>query len=192
MAEIKSALELALEKAERYGKATAEEMQEVKWQEQARHLAAEFLREKIDLEPELRNFPSDVQTALVKYVKEILLRNINLPREGVIDPANKRAQHGILQISRDKKAAQRLLQEINQIFSSYEQVRQNALQQYKAQFSAQVENVRKSLEAQMHRPLKVDVENMPQFQEQWRAFEAQLNQQFEPLLEKHKAMLATL
>ena len=158
MAEIKSALELALEKAERYGKATAEEMQEVKWQEQARHLAAEFLREKIDLEPELRNFPSDVQTALVKYVKEILLRNINLPREGVIDPANKRAQHGILQISRDKKAAQRLLQEINQIFSSYEQVRQNALQQYKAQFSAQVENVRKSLEAQMHRSLNVDVE----------------------------------
>ena len=44
----------------------------------------------------------------------------------------------------------------------------------------------------MHRPLNVDVENTPQFQEQWRAFEAQLNQQFEPLLDKHKAMLATL
>ena len=36
MAEIKSALELALEKAERYGKASPQEMQEVKWQEQAR------------------------------------------------------------------------------------------------------------------------------------------------------------
>ncbi len=54
MAEIKSALELALEKAERYGKASPQEMQEVKWQEQARHLAAEFLREKIELEPELK------------------------------------------------------------------------------------------------------------------------------------------
>jgi hypothetical protein len=36
------------------------------------------------------------------------------------------------------------------------------------------------------------VENTPQFQEQWRTFETQLNQQFEPLLDKHKAMLATL
>jgi F0F1-type ATP synthase membrane subunit b/b' len=192
MAEIKSALELALEKAERYGKATPQEMQEVKWQEQARHLAAEFFREKIDLEPELKKFPTEAQTALGKYVKEILLRNINLPREGVADTANKRAQNGILQVSRDKKAAQRVLQEINQLFIGYEQVRQNALQQFKAQFNAQLENVRKSMEAKMQRPLNVDVENTPQFQEQWRNFEAQLNQQFEPLLDKHKAMLTTL
>ncbi len=46
MAEIKSALELALEKAERFGKASPEEMQEVKWQEQARQLAAEFFAGK--------------------------------------------------------------------------------------------------------------------------------------------------
>ncbi len=106
--------------------------------------------------------------------------------------ANKRAQIGILQVTRDKKAAQRVLQEINQVFASYEQVRQNALQQLKAQFNAQLDSYRKSMEAQMQRPLNVDVENTPQFQEQWRAFETQLNQQFEPLLDKHKAMLATL
>jgi len=192
MAEIKSALELALEKAERYGKASPEEMQEVKWQEQARSLAAEFFREKIDLEPELKKLPAEAQPALAKYIKEILLRNINLPREGVADAAGKRAQVGILQVSRDKKAAQRVLQEINQVFASYEQVRQNALQQLKAQFNAQLDSYRKSMEAQMQRPLKVDVEHTPQFQEQWRAFESQLNQQFEPLLDKHKAMLATL
>lgn len=192
MAEIKSALELALEKAERYGKATPQEMQEIKWQEQARYVAADFLREKVELEPELKKLDADVQAALKKYIKEILLRNINLPREGVGDAANRRAQIGILQMARDKKAAQRVLQEINNIFVSYEQVRQNALQQLKAQFNAQLDSMRKNLEAQMHRPLNVDVEQTPQFQEQWRTFEAQLNQQFEPLLDKHKNMLATL
>ena len=192
MAEIKSALELALEKAERYGKATPQEMQEVKWQEQARQLAAEFLREKIELESELKKLPPDSQSALAKYVKEILLRNITLPREGIVDDANKRAQIGMLQVARDKKTMQRVLQEIDQLYKSYAQVRQNALQQVKAQFNAQLDNVRKSLEAQMQRPLNVDVEQTPQFQEQWRNFEAQLNQQFEPLLDKHKAMLATL
>ena len=192
MAEIKSALELALEKAERFGKASPQEMQEVKWQDQARHLAAEFLREKIELEPELQKLPPEAQPALAKYIKEVLLRNITLPREGLVDDANKRAQAGMLQVARDKKTTQRVLQEIAQIYASYEQVRQNALQQYKAQFNAQLDNARKSLEAKMQRPLNIDVEHTPQFQEQLRAFEAQLNQQFEPLLEKHKAMLLTL
>jgi hypothetical protein len=192
MAEIKSALELALEKAERYGKASPQEMQEVKWQEQARHLAAEFLRGKIELEPELKNVPPEARAALDRQVKEILLRNINLPREGVVDDANTRAQAGLLQVARDKKATQRVLQEIKQVFVSYEQVRQNAMQQLKAQFNAQLDSVRKNLEAQMQRPLKVDVEQTPQFQEQWRTFEAQLNQQFEPLLDKHKTILVTL
>jgi hypothetical protein len=192
MAEIKSALELALEKAERFGKASPQEMQEVKWQEQARHLAAEFLRGKIELEPELKNSPPEARAALDRHVKGILLRNITLPREGVIDDANKRAQAGLLQVARDRKATQRVLQEINQLFASYAQVRQNAMHQLKAQFNAQLDSVRKNLEAQMQRPLKVDVEQTPQFQEQWRTFEAQLNQQFEPLLDKHKIMLATL
>jgi hypothetical protein len=192
MAEIKSALEIALEKAERLGKASPQEMQQVKWQEQARHLAAEFLRAKLELDTELKNAPPEARAALDRQIKEILLRNITLPREGSIDDANKRAQTGLLQIARDQKATQRVLQEINQVFASYEQVRQNALQQLKAQFNAQLDSVRKSLEAQMQRPLKVDVEHTPQFQEQWRAFEAQLNQQFEPLLERHKTTLATL
>ncbi len=150
------------------------------------------MREKIDLEPELKKFPPEAQSALAKHVKEILLRNINLPREGVVDDANKRAQIGMLQVARDKKAMQRVLQEIDQLYKSYAQVRQNALQQVKAQFNAQLDSVRKTLEAQMQRPLNVDVEQTPQFQEQWRNFEAQLNQQFEPLLDKHKSMLATL
>ena len=192
MAEIKSALELALEKAERYGKASPQEMQELKWQEQARQLAGEFLRGKIELEPELKKFPGEALPALSRQVKEILLRNITLPREGVVEEANQRAQAGMLQVARDKKTAQRVLQEIAQIFSSYNQVRNNALQQVKAQFNAQMDSVKKALEAQMQRQVKVDVEQTPQFQEQWRAFEAQLNQQFEPLLDKHKSMLATL
>lgn len=192
MAEIKSALELALEKAERYGKATPEELQEAKWQEQARHLAADFLRGKLELDAALTQFPAAAQAALVKQVKEILLRNITLPREGSIDAANQRAQAGMLQVARDKKATQRVLQELGQIFASYEQVRQNALQQMKAQFGAQLDSVKKALEAQMHRPMTVDVEQTPQFQEQWRNFEGQLQQQFQPLLDKHKAMLTTL
>ncbi|WP_449244863.1 hypothetical protein [Desulfobacca acetoxidans] len=192
MAEIKSTLELALEKAAQFGKASQQELQEVKWREQARHLTGEFLWEKIELAPELKKFPPEAQAVITEAVKEILLRNITLPRTGVIDPANKRAQVGLIQVARDKKAMQRQLQEVGQVFQGYEQVRQNALQQLKAQFNSQLEGVKRTLENQMHRSLTIDAEQLPQFQEQWRTFEAQLNQQFEPLLEKHKRVMATL
>ncbi|MGQ9920262.1 MAG: hypothetical protein ACUVRZ_02915 [Desulfobacca sp.] len=192
MAEIKSALELALEKAERLGKASPEEMQELKWQEQARQLAAQFLREEADLEAALHEFPPEAKPALIRQIREILLRNITLPREGKVEEVVQRAMTGMVTVARDKKATQRVLQEIDRIFKSFLQVRQNAMEQLKAQFNMQLDSVKKALEAQMHRQIKVDVEQSPQFQEQWRGFEAQLLQQFEPLLEKHKNMLATL
>jgi len=192
MAEIKSALELALEKAERIGKASAEEMQTLKWQEQARRLAAAFLRQDMELETELPKLPPEAQTVVNKQIREILLRNILLPREGEIEETVRRALQGMPQLARDKKAALRVVQEIERIFQSFLQVRQNALDQFKAQFSAQLDGVKRALEQQMHRQVKIDVEHTPQFQEQWRAFEAQLVQQFEPLLDKHKIMLATL
>lgn len=192
MAEIKSALELALEKAERIGKASPEEMQAIKWQEQARRLAAQFLRAEVDLEAELSPMPPTAQQALAGQIRAVLLRNVTLPREGSVDDNVNRALSGILQIARDKKAAQRVLQEIDRIFKSFLQVRQNAMEQMKAQFNVQLDGVKKALEAQMQRQVRIEAEQTPQFQEQWRAFEAQLLQQFEPLLEKHKNMLATL
>ncbi len=192
MAEIKSALELALEKAERIGKASPAEMQTLKWQEQARQLAADYLREKIELTPELANLPADAKPVVAAEVREVLLRNIILPREGAKDPTTTRALAGMVLVARDKKAAQRVIQEIDKLLQAYLQVRQNALEQLKAQFNSQLDSVKRALEAQMQRQVKIDVEHTPQFQEQWRNFEAQIMQQFEPVLEKHKTMLATL
>lgn len=192
MAEIKSALEIALEKAERLGKASPEEMQKAQWEEQAKHLAAEYLRGKVELAAELAKFPPAARPVVNQAVKEVLIRQLILPKEGEIEENSLRAREGLLLVARDKKAMQRALQEVEQVFRGYLQVRQGALQQLKAQFAAQLDGVKKAIEAHIHRPVKVEVEMLPQFQEQWRSFETQLQQQFEPLLEKHKAMLAAL
>jgi hypothetical protein len=87
---------------------------------------------------------------------------------------------------------QLLLQELAQVFASYAQVRSNARQQLKANMGAQLGSVRRAMEAQMQRKLDLEIENTPQFLEEWRKFEAQLLHQFEPLLEKHKTQMATL
>ena len=59
MAEIKSALELALEKAEQYGRASREEMDVARYQEQGRQLAVQYLRGEGDLVAELKQLLMD-------------------------------------------------------------------------------------------------------------------------------------
>jgi len=192
VAEIKSALELALEKAERLGRATEQEMHETECRERARHLAADFLREKLELDEELKKIPPESRPLVVATIKEVLLRNITLPREDVLQFTAQRAQAGMLQIARNKKAMQRLLNEVAQLCKNFEQVRQKSFEQLKASFASGLNNIQRALETQMHMKVKIDVEHTPQFREEWRKFEANLIGQFEPLLEQYKSQMAAL
>ncbi|MFZ5449859.1 MAG: hypothetical protein ACOZFS_14610 [Thermodesulfobacteriota bacterium] len=182
MAEIKSALELALEKAEQYGRASAEEMAVTQYQEQGRHLAVQYLKGEGDLEADLKNLPSQGQAAAKGAIKEIFLRNIGLPRENSVDPRQDRAVEGLLLVADNKKSMARLQTEMEQILQQFLQIRSNALQQLKARFAAGVGQVQRAIEAQYRQKVNLDVEHLPQFQEEWRRFLGQLNDQFEPML----------
>ena len=192
MAEIKSALEIALEKAERYGRATKEELLQDQHQEKGRQLAVQFLKEEGDLEAELANLPPEAQAAAQQAAKEVLIRNISLPRDESVDPRAARALEGLLLVASNQKGMTRLKEEVENIWQQFLVARNGARQQLKASFSQQLRNVTQALEAQYGQRLQVEVEHLPQFQEEWRKFEANLMQQYEPILEDRKARMATL
>jgi hypothetical protein len=190
--EIKSALELALEKAERLGRATPEEMAASQYQERGRQLAVHYLKEGGDLEAELRALPAAAQAAARAAVKEVFLRNISLPREGEIDPRQLRALDGLLLLASNKKGMARMKGELEQLLQNFLMVRNNAHQQLKARLGASLGSVQRALEAQYGQKVRVEVEQLPQFQEEWRNFQMNLIDQFEPLLEDCKAKMAQL
>lgn len=192
MAEIKSALELALEKAERYGRATKEELARSQFRDQGRQLAVEFLKDGGDLEAGLKALPAAAQGEARTAVKEVLLRNITLPRNGETDPRLDQALEGLLLVARDKKAMARQKAELEQILQNFLQVRNNAHQQLKARFGASIGQMQRALEAQMRQRVNLEVEHLPQFQEEWRRFHGQLLDQFEPMLEAWKARIMSL
>lgn len=189
MAEIKSALELALEKAERYGKASQEEMAAAHYQEQGRQLAVRFLREEGDLESGLKSLSSQAQEVARLAIKEVFLRNIGLPREEIADPRQARALEGLGLVAGSPKAMARLNAELDQLLNNYLQIRSNALQQLKVRFAAGIGQMQRQLEAQMRQKVRLEVEHLPQFQEEWRRFQGQLLEQFEPMLEEIKAKM---
>ena len=182
MADIKSALELALEKAEQYGRASKEEMELARHQEQGARLAVQFLKGEGDLAADLKSLPPQTQPAARLAIKEVLLRNLGLPRETAADPRQDRAVEGLLVVADDRKAMAQLQTELEQILQQFLQFRSNALQQLKARFAAGVGQMQKSMEAKYRQPMNVDVERLPQFQEEWLRFKGQLQQQFEPVM----------
>jgi hypothetical protein len=183
LAEIKSALELALEKAEQYGKASAEEMAAAQSQEQGRQLAVQYLKGEGDLAADLKHLPPQAQAAAKLAIKEVFLRNIGLPRENHLDPRQDRALEGLVLVADNPKSMARLQTELEQILQQYLQIRHNALQQLKGRFAGGVEQMQRAIEAQYRQKVNLDVEHLPQFQEEWRRFLGQLNDQFEPMLE---------
>jgi hypothetical protein len=183
LAEIKSALELALEKAEQYGKASAEEMAAVQSQEQGSGLAVQFLKGEGDLAADLKNLSPQAQPAVKAAIKEVFLRNIGLPRENDLDPRQDRALEGLVLVAENPNNMARLQTELEQILQQFLQIRQNAMQQLKGRFAGGVEQVQRAMEAQYRQRVNLDAEHLPQFQEEWRRFLGQLNDQFEPVLE---------
>lgn len=192
MAEIKSALELALEKAEKYGRASKEELARGQFRDQGRQLAVSFLKEGGDLEAELSSLPAAAQHEARVAVKEVLLRNIILPRNGELDPRMTQALDGLLLVAQDKKAMARQKAELEQILQNFLQVRNNAYQQLKARFGASIGQMQRALEAQVRQKVSLEVEHLPQFQEEWRRFHGQLLDQFEPMLEACKERMMKL
>jgi hypothetical protein len=192
LAEIKSALELALEKAEQYGRASREEMELAQYQEQGRKLAVQFLKGEGDLEADLKSLPPQVQPAARMAIKEVFLRNLGLPRENEVDPRQERAMQGLLLVAGNSKNMAQLQAELGQILQQFLHFRSNALQQLKGRFAAGVGQMQQAMEAKYRQPMNVDVERLPQFQEEWLRFKGQLQQQFEPVLAalKEKMRLA--
>jgi len=186
LAEIKSALELALEKAERYGKASQEEMAAAQYQEQGRQLAVEYLKGEGDLEEGLKGLPPQAQAAARAAIKEVLLRNIGLPRNGEADLRLGLAVAGLMLVAGNQKLMDRLKAELDQLLQQFLQIRSNALQQLKARFAAGIGQVQRAMEAQLRQKVRLDVEHLPQFQEEWRRFQGQILEQFEPMLAELK------
>jgi hypothetical protein len=193
VAEIKSALELALEKAEQYGRASKEDLLEDKVKEQGRHWAVQYLKEEeVDLDKELAALPPEVQPAARLAMKKVFLRNITLPKEETVDARQQRALEGMMMTATNKKAMTRLKQELEQFWQQFLMARNTAYQQLKNRFMQSLGNYTRALEAQLKTKVSLDVDHLPEFQQEWRKFEANLLSQFEPVLEDRKQQMLNL
>ncbi len=195
MGDIKSALELAMEKIEKLGKATDEERLKWKYVPEGERLAARYFKQDCNLVVELSQYEEKVRRYIVEGAGDILIRNINLPKDDLAKRNNRRAMDGLKNLKSDKVAVENVYSKMRRIFNHYveqgEQQRRQAYESLKTEFEAKLQQaVQQQLGSLVG--IKVDVEKQPQFQEEWHKIQAQLDSQYLKLLDEYKQELSSI
>ncbi len=195
MGDIKSALEIAMEKAEKLGKATDEERLRWKYIPEGEKLAARYIKQDCNLVVELSQYEDNIKKCIIEGVADILIRNINLPNSHLAKRNNRKAMDGLKTVKSDKASVENVYSKMRRIFNHYvgqgEQQRKQAYESLKAEFEAKI---KQALLQQLGSfvGIKIDVERQPQFQEEWRKIKTQLDSQYVKLLDEYKQELSAI
>jgi hypothetical protein len=194
MGDIKSALEIAMEKVKKLGEATEEERLKWKHVPEGEQLATRYLKEDYNLVAELSQYQENVRKYITEGAAEVLIRNISLPNSDSAKKSNKKAMDGLKILKNDRGNVENVYSQIRSLFDHYaeqgEQQRKQAYQSLKTEFEAKIQQ---AMQQQLGSSggLKIDVEKQPQFQQEWRKIETQLDSQYLNHLDEYKRELSS-
>jgi len=195
MGDIKSALDVAMEKIEKLDKATDEERLKWKYVPEGEKLAVRYLKQGCNLVVEMGRYEENVRKYIIEGAADILTRNINLPKDDLARKNNRKAMDGLKNLKSDKVGVENVFSKMRYIFSHYveqgEQQRKQAYERLKTEVEARV---REALQQQLvsFAGASIDVERQPQFQEEWRKIQIQLDTQYLKHLDEYKQELSTI
>jgi len=195
MGDMKSALELAMEKIEKLDEATDEERLKWKYVPEGEKLAVRYLKQGCNLVVEMGQYEENIGRYIIEGAADILTRNINLPKDDLARKNNRKAMDGLKNLKSDKVGVENVFSKMRYIFNHYteqgEQQRKQAYERLKTEVEA---GVQEKLQQQLVSFVanSIDVERQPQFQEEWRKIQAQLDSQYQKHLDEYKQELLNI
>ncbi len=186
MAEIKSTMEMVLERAARMSERSSGPIVEENVEQDGMKLGANFLDEQIDqLDTALQEQPQEKQTFLRKGIFQTLLRNITLPRSDAAVSRSERAIQGLLQLD-SSGATSGTCQEIGQILGQYNQHKDQVKQQLEEAIRAQLQQQLAQQGQQISDPMSINPAMHPKYAEEMAKATSELNDQYNQALEERK------
>ncbi|MFC2052118.1 hypothetical protein ACFLT4_05255 [Chloroflexota bacterium] len=193
MSDIKSAREIAMEKVEKLGDLTEEERLRWKYVPQGEELAAKYLKGDCKLVAELGKYQENFKKYVTRGAAEVLIRNIDLPKNDAAKRSNKIAMDGLKVLKSDKGALENIYSQIRYLFNHYaeqgEQQKKQAYESLKTEFEAKIQQALQQQPGSFE-GMKIDVEKQPQFQQEWHKVQTQLDSQYFKLLGEYKQGLS--
>ena len=190
MAEIKSTMELVMERAARMGKATSDEIEQDAAKKQGMQLIAAFLTDKEDSPTKILDQQEPArQTAIRQGMIETLLRNLFLPRDEQAQERTEQATRGLLDLAGGAGDIVTICQEMQHIIGQYRQHREQLRGQLEEQMRMQYEQAISQQMGGRAEGMDIDPTTQPKFQEEWAKLEAELDAQYNQALTQHREQL---
>lgn len=194
MSEMKSAWEIAMERADKLGKASPEELNSLKYVPEGNKIASMFLQDdKLKLLEEVAKYASpDASRYVKKGIEEILLRNITLPHNEEDLRRTKRSMEGLRLIKENKKQLENILTLINNLLNQYQVALQQTYNEFKKKAEAALQQAARSMRPQRGDQMTMEQKLQIQIQEEWRQIHTDLDAQYEKALEEHRQKIREL
>lgn len=189
---IRSTEDIIKEKIARLGDITPEDRWRWRYMPEGERLAVRYLAtEDLDLGEEIEKYPPEGRSYLIKGVEGVLLKNIELPRSEASQARSKKAMAGLRVLKQDKRATDRILSQIHTLFDHYcgpgARQRKQAYEAFRENFRRQLDQALGQLGSSV--AIGAHLESLPQFQEEWRRREIQLDAEYERMLDEYRREL---
>jgi len=190
MGEIKSALELALERTNNVqsDKKLIEKNNNI---EEGRKAAFEFMEKNnikgASLEKLIKESSKEKQQWLKEGIYKVLISNLKLPEdESSFEKINK-IKDGFSAIVEDKKDVVYLFSQIEQVFKQYLQHKDSIIENLNNNFEQKLKEKEEMLSKQLGAKVSLKPENDPEYKEYLHKVTNQLDQQYREVLVKIKS-----
>ena len=188
MAEIKSTMDMVLERAAKMAAAAQPNVDSEDLLKTGMRLAAEYLnQQETDLAELLAAQPAKDQIAIRKGMAQTLLRNIVLPRDEQLQASGKIALQGVLSLGGKSGDIKSICQELSQILEQYGQHKEQMTKQLEEAIKAQLEQQQMAQGRKSQSPVNPAMH--PQYREELAKMLTSLNNQYNDAMKQRKEMI---
>ena len=189
MAEIKSTMEMVLERAARMAAGASDQESSEDLERLGMRMAADFLNETgKSLIDDLLQQPADRQVAVRAGMAKTLLRNIVLPRDKDLVESGTKALQGLLELGQSAGELTSICAEMQQLLGHYSQHKEQLKQQLESAIRAQLEQ-KGAQRGKAAGQVSMNPAMHPQYQEEWSRMLTDLNTQYNQALDQRKKMI---
>ena len=188
MAEIKSTMEMVLERAAKMTAETVPASDDDNLIKTGMKIAADFLNKKItDPHKELLSQAAETQTSIRKGMAQTLLRNIVLSRDENLQETGAEAIKGILLLAQNSGEVTTICQELQQILEQYGQHKEQTTQQLKDALRSQLEQQQTAAGESQQGTINPAMH--PQYKEELAKMLTSLNNQYNDAMTQRKEVI---
>ncbi len=191
MAEIKSTMEMVMERAAKMAEAAPKVTENEDLIRTGMKLAADYLQTNdTDLGAALGSHSDADKVEIAKGMAQTLLRNIVLPRDEDLESTGQAALQGILNLSQNSGEILTICQELAQILAQYGQHLEQSTQQLKDALKAQLQQQQMSMGQESQGDINPAMH--PQYNEELGKMMTSLNNQYNEAMTQRKDMILQL